>query len=532
MIVRCVNRSPVFLMVEVSTDPLSENDIQKWEGYEQIKNFYCMPEISIDYDKLSRARLRYWDMNRHIYDDSRLIQIDTHRPSDMGVERATPMQVEQSFKHWTIKHGPRDCIPPPVVNSKDSKCEERQAFLKDKAENVVKDQKIAELKILVDKLSKVQDQKTKGVAAKQPSSKSSPVVLPTTSSIGRKRSCSSVQSPAALPTEHYSYLPTMENPPVHVFNQRNATTATHTIDNITFLQNQWAADIRKKEFENSMKESRVKALQLDIEAARKELALRAIKQEQQKAQATADLEMQAIHAQKREQIHAANHRQQFLHDRDQSVRYQQLSEDRLFMKEAVRRQWQVEDRETENQARRNHNRDAMEMATRANETTVLQSLLFSQRPMPFLPRPPPPPPTMSPYPLQMPQPFHQQQIPQHQQLMSPLSWPVIPPMPRPPIMPASNSSANHLAPATKYGIPVPETPPNHFHQEPAPYPVENMFPEYQSWSVAVASQSSSSIPAQDAEPTNESKTFEDMSVEEIQQMLVNAQSLLDAECKT
>jgi len=80
MIVRCVNRTPVFLMVEVSTDPLSENDIQKWEGYEQIKNFYCMPEKPIDFDKLSRARLRYWDMNRHLYDDSRLIEIDTHRP--------------------------------------------------------------------------------------------------------------------------------------------------------------------------------------------------------------------------------------------------------------------------------------------------------------------------------------------------------------------------------------------------------------------------------------------------------------------
>ena len=54
-------------MMEVNSDPTTnDNDLQKWEGYDLIKNFYCMPEVPIDYDKLSRARLRYWDKMKQL----------------------------------------------------------------------------------------------------------------------------------------------------------------------------------------------------------------------------------------------------------------------------------------------------------------------------------------------------------------------------------------------------------------------------------------------------------------------------------
>jgi hypothetical protein len=79
-------------------------EVQCWEGYDKIRHFYVMPEVPIDYDKLSRARLKYWDMNKHLYDESRLIQIDTHRPGDLTVEKATTYQLETSWKMWAIKH--------------------------------------------------------------------------------------------------------------------------------------------------------------------------------------------------------------------------------------------------------------------------------------------------------------------------------------------------------------------------------------------------------------------------------------------
>ena len=543
MIVRCVNRTPVFLMVEVSTDPLSENDIQKWEGYEQIKNFYCMPEKPIDFDKLSRARLRYWDMNRHLYDDSRLIQIDTHRPSDMGVERATPLQVEHSFKHWTIKHGPRDILlPPSGVINKETKCEERQTFLKDKAEGLVKAKRIAELEALVEKLSKTNEQKTKGVFSKQVSAKSSSVVVPTVVdniSSGKKRplladygspafslASPSAGSSASCPPPYYSYPPlVVGNPPppprVHVVSQHNASTATlPTIDNVTALPNHWAEELNRKSFEVTMKEKRVQALQLDIEAGRKELALRAQQQQRAKAQAQADLELQTIYANKQEVAHQAQKRQQFLHDQANALQNQQLSEDRLFMKEAIRRQWQFEDRETENQARRNQNRDAMDMATRANETAVLQSLLSAQKQsLPFPPQQFPPP-----YPTQPPPQFR---YPPHPVFSHPpppeyaahtLTSPVVfPPMPpHQPTPPTTSSSSHHVTPAQKYGISVPETPPFKYHQEPTPpCPINIMYPEHQSFSIAGS--------------IDESKSIEDLSADEIQQMLVNAQAQLNAE---
>ena len=526
-------------MIEVSTDdPQSENDIQKWEGYEQIKNFYCMPEIPIDYDKLSRARLRYWDMNRHLYDDNRLIQIDTHRPSDMGVEKATPMQVEQSFKHWAIKHGPRDVLASSVVNTnQETKCEERKAFLKDKSEGLAKDKKIAELLALVEKLSKAVDQKTKSVSVtKQTTAKTPSVVVPAAVvdnvSIGKKRpfladyrspaNLSIPSPPAATPPIFHSY-PSNPPPPVHVFSQHNVSTAALNTDNNS-QQLQWAEELRQKAHEVSLKEKRVQALQLDIDAARKELALRAIQQEKDKAQARSDLELQVIHADKREVLYAAKQRQQFLHDQDHAIRYQQISEDRLFTKEAVRRQWQVEDRETENQARRNQNRDAMDMATRANETAVLQSLLVAQKQqwLPFSPPPPPPFPPSYYYPMQQQPQFHGHHHQPGPLLPSPISSPAFdahritspvvgyPPMPKPAATPSSDSiPSSHSTPSQKYGISVQETPANHYHQEPA--------------------YKESSMEWQQAGFTTEPKSLEDMTVEEIQLMLSKAQSQLNEE---
>ena len=47
MTIRCVNRVPVLLMLEVGSDgsTISE-EVQSWEGYDKIKHFYVMSESS------------------------------------------------------------------------------------------------------------------------------------------------------------------------------------------------------------------------------------------------------------------------------------------------------------------------------------------------------------------------------------------------------------------------------------------------------------------------------------------------------
>jgi hypothetical protein len=142
----------------------------------------------------------------------------------------------------------------------------------------VKAKRIAELEALVEKLSKTNEQKTKGVFSKQVSAKSSSVVVPTVVdniSSGKKRPLlADYGSPAfflasppagssASCPPYYSYPPlVVGNPPppprVHVVSQHNASTATlPTIDNVTALPNHWAEELNGKSFEVTMKEKRV-----------------------------------------------------------------------------------------------------------------------------------------------------------------------------------------------------------------------------------------------------------------------------------
>ena len=562
-------------MMEVSSDPAIENDIQRWEGYDQIKNFYCMPEISIDYDNLSRARLRYWDMNRHIYDESRLIQIDTHRPSDMGVEKATPAQVEQSFKYWTIRHGPRDVIADTVAQSKESattKCVERTAFLKEKSESVAKVKRISELELLVAKLTKANDQQKAKASAKQPSVSAavSPVVFTRdNTTTGKKRSSSgsiayssegSTPSPNYQPQYHHQYSPLPVPhpgyyasfnqqlqavgssapsqyqhypshpvpPPVNVYNQHNVSSAALSVDSNASIMhnNQWSDELRRKDFEVSLKEKRLKALELDMEAARKELAVRAIQKQTRVVEARADLELQSIHAEKREMLHEAKSRQQYLNDQNISIRYQQLSEDRLFSKEAIRRSWQFEDREQENNARRSNNRDIMEMAAKAHDPTVLQSILYAQKngyptppypaayPPPYHPQPSPqfPPPHNHQPPPQFPPPHNHHLPPRQPHTIHYHSSPaVIPPMPIPPPMPRRKFSAAVLP-----VVPVVQPFVDDHEETPDHDDINNMFPELHSSN-------------ENAKSGCEGIGYENMSSQQIEEFLRKAQEQLEAE---
>ena len=92
-----------------------------------------------------------------------------------------------------------------------------------------------------------------------------------------------------------------------------------------------------------------------------------------------DIDTAALAAEKREILHASKARSEYLHERDASIDYQRLTEDRAFHKESLRRQWHLEEREIDNRVKRDHFRNIMNMAGQTNEVTILQSLLAAQR---------------------------------------------------------------------------------------------------------------------------------------------------------
>jgi hypothetical protein len=341
MIIRCTNRTPVFLMMEVGS--VSE-EVQSWEGYEKIKHFFVMPEVPIDYDKLARARLKYWDMNKHIYEESRLIQIDTHRPGDLTVERASTVQLENSWKMWTIKHGPRDILATAILPEAP-----RVSQMKENAQ--LRDAQTA----ITTKNAKINDLEKK-LALLQTQLKAKATAPPSTSN---KRDLQAVQ-------EEEMISPT--------FKKRVVMTETSRKDNSGgFLPVQYTTrptahhansalvemsqELKKTELEKSISQNRIRILELQLLAAQKQTALLDAKNEQTVAKARHNLELNGIHIDQREMQQAARNRMNAIHD-----------EDRTWQKESARRQWLVEDRQV----------SASRILDLAHELPTLQTLLSAQ----------------------------------------------------------------------------------------------------------------------------------------------------------
>ena len=370
MTIRCVNRIPVFLMLEVGSDgsTISE-EVQSWEGYDRIKHFYVMPEVPVDYDKLSRARLKYWDMNRHLYDEARLIQIDTHRPGDMTVERATTQQMESSWKMWTIKHGPRDIFAEakvPVVERstpREVQMRENKELKVAKTELTSKSKTILDLEKLVTKLqTQLKEGKTAPPAASNkrnfqalqdvgeaPAASKKRVTASSSSSVGCDISPTVLQMlPASSSYSHESRF-SNQSPATFIMQQHASP-----------IVMEMRQELNKSEIEVSIQQKKIQTLELQMVAAQKQAALNNLNNEQTLAKARHNLELSGIHLDQREMQQAARSRQNYIND-----------EDRAFQKEAIRRQWSVEDRAvTANKL--------LDFASKAHELPMLQTLLASQ----------------------------------------------------------------------------------------------------------------------------------------------------------
>ena len=375
-------------MKEVTSCTSVEQKVQAWEGYDQIKKFFVMPEVPIDFNKLSRDRLQYWDSYRHVYNESRLIQIDTHFPGDPTIQKATLLQVQNCHKQWAIKHGPRSLVPvvPPPVGSKGTVPEEpSRSFkqsIKEKAELAAKSaaldaarNKLAEME---QKIARLQKEKTQ-VSSKR-TKQSDDDEMPAEDS-KRKKTMLAPPAPSSAPTS-YDLRP-----------QRSVNSGSHVISSSSVFSSAdspYLAELRKKDIEISIKEKTARLLALEVEAAEQKAALKRVRDAESERQLKSDIDTAALAAEKREILHASKARSEYLHERDASIDYQRLTEDRAFHKESLRRQWHLEEREIDNRVKRDHFRDIMNMAGQTNEVTILQSLLAAQRGIP-VPQPSPVP---------------------------------------------------------------------------------------------------------------------------------------------
>jgi hypothetical protein len=319
-----------------------------------------MPEVPVDHDKLSRARLKYWDMNRHIYDESRLVQLDTHRPGDMTVERATTQQLANSWKMWTIKHGPRDILadarapaierPPPRSVQLKENAELRDA----KTAITTKTNKIQVLEKLVSKLQ-TQLKANKSAPTSTSNKRNVQQAVPDaeeTTAPSRKRVAASSLSMSSTSEEGVS--------------NRYRSPGTGVVQRMSPVVAEMSQELNKTELQVTIQQQKIKFLELQLIAAQKQAAINDLKKEQTLANARHNFELNGIHIDQRELQQAARSRIHHIND-----------EDRAFQKEALRRQWSVEDRQVSTSR-------MLDMASKANELPMLQTLLSSQSSNPMM----------------------------------------------------------------------------------------------------------------------------------------------------
>ena len=290
-------------------------------------------------------------MNKHIYEESRLIQIDTHRPGDLTVERASTVQLENSWKMWTIKHGPRDIFTTAIHP-------EAPRVLQMKENAQLRDAQTA----ITTKNAKINDLEKK-LALLQTQLKAKATAPPSTSN---KRDLRAVQEEETIsPTFKKRVIMTETSrndnsgfPPVHANTVEYITRPTAHHANPVLVE--MSQELKKTELDKSISQNRIRILELQLLAAQKQTALLDAKNEQTVAKARHNLELNGIHIDQREMQQAARNRMNAIHD-----------EDRTWQKESARRQWLVEDRQVS--ASR-----ILDLASKAHELPTLQTLLSAQ----------------------------------------------------------------------------------------------------------------------------------------------------------
>jgi len=76
----CVDNLNHFFVMKVGT-----KSIEKWEKYDIIKKWYCVPAAPIDINNYYEVFFKYCDKSRYFYDNSRMVNRNTKHPGNFGV---------------------------------------------------------------------------------------------------------------------------------------------------------------------------------------------------------------------------------------------------------------------------------------------------------------------------------------------------------------------------------------------------------------------------------------------------------------
>jgi hypothetical protein len=112
-----INTSYILIAIMTTLCITSRNDflvynvelkkIEKWDSTAIIRMYWCAPEKPIENIlELYKLRLEFFDRQRWLYDDARLIPRDTHNPSSNSKDLQTP-NFQQASLMWTLRKGVR-----------------------------------------------------------------------------------------------------------------------------------------------------------------------------------------------------------------------------------------------------------------------------------------------------------------------------------------------------------------------------------------------------------------------------------------
>jgi len=102
-ITRCKDRAPLFLMKEVGGGNASK--IECWTGWNLIKYFYALPEVSIPVETLLKERHQYWKSMNYLYRPDQRYLLDTKSPGNRTQLDVSSEQMQRAEKYWSIKAG-------------------------------------------------------------------------------------------------------------------------------------------------------------------------------------------------------------------------------------------------------------------------------------------------------------------------------------------------------------------------------------------------------------------------------------------
>ena len=145
MIVRCTSRRFDFLMLRVAPGNTSP---ERWEGLDNMKYYYACPDIPVDHDQVRRDRHRYWDCERHIYKEERLVCLDTKKPGDTTVPQEKVEVVRERFHEWILYPGQLKVNEPSMLEDESNVYTRKLRAKEDKAlKDSIERQRILEQQI-------------------------------------------------------------------------------------------------------------------------------------------------------------------------------------------------------------------------------------------------------------------------------------------------------------------------------------------------------------------------------------------------